>query len=101
MEVNKKELFHDDLSLFFSSSFSPDAGRVVDSHYIITSRNYTAISGYDGPPVDEEFLEEISLVWLLADPPTPKAHLVMAYLYIVMMAIGFIGNAFVLFMFVK
>lgn len=63
-------------------------------------RNYTNISGYDGP-MDEQFLEEISLVWLVADPPTPKAHQIMAYLYILMMAIGFVGNAFVLFMFLK
>lgn len=51
--------------------------------------------------MDEQFLEEISLVWLVADPPTPKAHQIMAYLYILMMAIGFVGNAFVLFMFLK
>lgn len=51
--------------------------------------------------MDEEFLQQISLVWLLAEPPTPKAHRVMAYLYILMMTVGFVGNAFVLFMFFK
>lgn len=51
--------------------------------------------------MDEQFLGQISLVWLQADPPTPRAHTVMAYLYILMMAVGFTGNAFVLFMFLK
>lgn len=64
------------------------------------SRNYTAISGFT-ETIEEHFLEEISLVWLLADPPTPRAHTVMAILYIGMMTVGFLGNAFVLFMFCK
>lgn len=63
-------------------------------------RNYTAISGFT-EIIEEHFLEEISLVWLLADPPTPRAHKIMAILYIGMMTVGFLGNGFVLFMFCK
>lgn len=67
---------------------------------MVACRNYTAISGYEGP-MDAPFLGAISLVWLRADPPTPRAHTTMACLYILMMAVGFLGNAFVLFMFLK
>ena len=64
--------------------------------------NYTRVSGYDGPPLEGDFLEAISIVWLLADPPpTPRAHMVMFYLYGLIGTLGFVGNAFVLFKWVQ
>lgn len=63
-------------------------------------RNYTSISGFKDE-IDEEFLNQISLVWLTATPPSPQAQHVMAILYTLMMILGVSGNAFVLFMFCK
>lgn len=76
--------------------FSAPKTKAILTYY----RNYTLISGFVGA-IDEEFLEGISLVWLVAAPPTPRAHHIMGVLYIFMMSIGFVGNAFVLFMFLK
>lgn len=97
----KKRTFIGDLKRFQGGEESKQKKKKSIIFCAPFCRNYTKISGYkDG--IDQQFLEEISLVWLLVtDPPTPKAHLIMAILYSIMMCVGFLGNAFVIGMFVK
>lgn len=61
---------------------------------------YFSLSSYHGY-LDPLFLESINIHWMRFEPPKPWEHYTLAIIYLFIMVVGMIGNALVVYMFLR
>ncbi|CAD7082265.1 unnamed protein product [Hermetia illucens] len=72
----------------------------IDDPIGLNFSQYPALRDFQGD-LDMEYIKLINPFWLKFDPPSQRAHYTLGALYILLLVIGFSGNAFVIFMFLR